>query len=121
MARRSQARPPMPHRGRIQAQGNGVEKSELWGQAEPPTKTVMIRLLDNLYYEQLTKREQEERERCYDCARRYILRAPAEGYPRNSPTNRPANCVDRRSRRGDVRIDIEITDGHACVDDPQPE
>jgi len=112
---------PMPNRGRIQAQGGNVEKSVAWGQDSPPTKTVMQANLDELYYNQLTKREREVREGCYEDARLWIKRAPRDGYPRNSPTNRPASFVNRKRTSKDIGIDIEINAGVACVDDPKVE
>ncbi|MBK7874125.1 MAG: hypothetical protein IPJ74_27490 [Saprospiraceae bacterium] len=36
------------HRGRIQAQGNGTEKSVSWSQDEPLTKAKGLSLLDDL-------------------------------------------------------------------------
>jgi hypothetical protein len=36
------------HRGRIQAQGNGVEKSENWSQDDPLTATQGLTLLNDL-------------------------------------------------------------------------
>jgi hypothetical protein len=46
------------HRGRIQAQGGGTEKSESWAQATPPTLSEIMRLIDRLEA-QLTPKERK--------------------------------------------------------------
>jgi len=37
-----------PHRGRLQAQGDGLESSECWNQEEPLTKEKGLSLLERL-------------------------------------------------------------------------
>jgi hypothetical protein len=59
------------HRGRLQAQGGDTEKSEGWSQDDPLTKEEGLSLLAKLW-EQLTKREQKERTKQFDSARRFI-------------------------------------------------
>ena len=102
-----------PHRGRIQAQGPNTEESESWTREEPPTKSEMIVRLDTLWGK-LTRREQEERGECFEDARRYILSAPPEGIDAGRP-----KTFRNRKLRGGVRVDLEITTGRACIDDPQ--
>lgn len=51
---------PKPHRGRIQAQGEGTEKSESWAQDDPLTKEEGLALLDKLE-RRLTKAERQAR------------------------------------------------------------
>jgi hypothetical protein len=48
------------HRGRIQAQGGGTEKSVSWARDTPPTESEMLRFCDALE-NQLTNREKRDR------------------------------------------------------------
>lgn len=48
------------HRGRVQAQGGGTEKSVAWAQDHPPTLSDGLRMMDELEG-QLTKRERERK------------------------------------------------------------
>ena len=66
------------HRGRIQAQGGGTEKSEAWAQGNPPTETEMLALCDRLE-SQLTPREQKDREQPLRQLRRFIRAAARAG------------------------------------------
>ncbi|MEL6972046.1 MAG: hypothetical protein AAFZ63_00820 [Bacteroidota bacterium] len=59
------------HRGRIQAQGDGLEKSESWAQDDPLTKEEGLSLLKRLW-NSLTKKEKEVREKPYKDATQYI-------------------------------------------------
>jgi hypothetical protein len=54
-----------PHRGRIQAQGGGIEKSESWAQDEPLSLESGLNLIDNLK-KQLTKKELAVREEAFE-------------------------------------------------------
>jgi hypothetical protein len=106
------AKPP-PNRGRIQAQGPDTEESEAWPPPDAaPTKSQMLEKLE-LVRAKLSPQEQEDREECFDKARRFIERAPPTGYD--------APCIKswpNRKMRGGVRVDIEIQLGKACVEDP---
>lgn len=93
------------HRGRVQAQGGGLEKSESWSQDEPLTKAEGLSLLDKLK-QQLTKKELKEREKQFQEAERYInnTRGGIDAVKKKSFRNRKTR---------DVRVDIEILAGTA--------
>lgn len=95
------------HRGRIQAQGEGVEKSVSWAQDEPLTKAEGLSLLDRLK-KLLTKKEFERRERPFEDAKRYIQQVDggADAVKKKSFRNRKSK---------DARVDIEILGGTAFV------
>jgi hypothetical protein len=100
------------HRGRIQAQGGGTEKSESWAQNEPTTETELLDLCDRLE-NQLTAREQRDREQPLRQLRRFI-RAAAKAGGVSAPVSR--SWYQRGSK--DIRIDLEVVTGRACVPDP---
>lgn len=100
------------HRGRLQAQGGGTEKSQKWERDTPPTKSELVKLLDTLWAT-LTRGEQDDRKECYVDMKKYIEQAPAGGIP--APLSK---SFRNRKLRGGVRIDLEIRAGRACVDDP---
>jgi hypothetical protein len=103
---------PAPHRGRLQAQGPGTEKSVPWNTESAPTKSELLAMLDQLWA-LLTAAEREERNACYEAAKSYIARAPAQGI------DAPFSITFRnRKRRRGVRIDLEIRAGTAGIDDP---
>ncbi len=107
--------PPPPHRGRMQAQGGGTEKSEPWAQATPPTKSEMLRMSYSLE-SQLTATELEDRVDPLRKLREFIERAAkAGGISAGGP---PRSWYKRGSR--DIRVDLEIIKGMACVPDPSP-
>ena len=95
------------HRGRFQAQGGGIEKSESWSQDDPLTKKEARRLLDRLK-EKLSEEERERRKKPFDAAERFIegakggVRAPEHRSFRNRQTR-------------DVRVDIEVWSGIAFL------
>lgn len=95
------------HRGRIQAQGGGTEKSESWSQDEPLSKADGLRLLNNLQ-NQLTERERQEREKQLADARRYIENVQGG-----------VNAVEKKRflsrKKKSVRIDIEVLGGIAFI------
>jgi hypothetical protein len=95
------------HRGRIQAQGEGLEKSVSWAQDEPLTKQEGLSLLERLK-KLLTKKEYERREKPFEEAKRYI-----------ENVNGGADAVKKKSFRNqkskDARVDIEILGGTAFI------
>lgn len=95
------------HRGRIQAQGEGVEKSVSWSQDEPLTKEEGLSLLERLI-KMLTRKEYEVREKPLEEAKRYIqqVEGGADAIKKKSFRNRKSK---------DARIDIEILSGTAFV------
>jgi hypothetical protein len=104
---------PPPNRGRVQAQGPDTEESEAWPPPEtPPTKTEVLDKLDNLWAK-LSLQEQEDREDCFEKARKWVEGRPAAGV--DAPCSKTWN---NRKMRGGIRVDLEIHLGKACVDDP---
>lgn len=66
------------HRGRIQAQGEGLEASESWAQDGPLTAKQGLRLLRRLK-KKIPKNELEKREKEFQKAESYIRRASQMG------------------------------------------
>jgi hypothetical protein len=99
------------HRGRIQAQGGGTEKSESWARDTPPTESEMLRLCDVLEA-QFTEREKRDRDQPLAQLRRFI-RSAAQGGGVSAPV--PKSWLKRGSK--DIRIDLEVITGMACVPD----
>jgi hypothetical protein len=100
------------HRGRIQAQGGGKEKSESWAQATPPTLSEIMRLIDRLEA-QLTPKEKKIREQGFAQLRRAVESGAKTGgfwAPRSRSFPKPAT--------GDIRVDLEVITGRAAVPDP---
>lgn len=95
------------HRGRIQAQGGGTEKSESWAQDEPLSKEDGLSLLEKLK-SRMTKKELQLRERQFDDAERYIENA--EG-----GLDAVKKKTFRNRKTKDVRVDIEILSGIAFL------
>lgn len=94
------------HRGRIQAQGKGLEKSVTWSQDEPLTKKQGKTLLQQLKA-LLNSKEYAERAEQFDQAERYIEGANGiEASERRTFQNRKTK---------DVRVDIEVLAGRAFV------
>jgi hypothetical protein len=89
------------HRGRIQAQGGGTEKSESWAQSEPPTETEMLSFCDRLECH-LTNQEQKDREQGLRQLPRFI-RAAARAGGVSAPASR--SWYKRGSK--DIRIDLK--------------
>ena len=95
------------HRGRIQAQGEGLEKSVSWSQDEPLSKKEGLNLLERLK-RMLTTKEYERREKQFEEARRYIQNVEGGADAVKKKTFR-----NRKSK--DARVDIEILSGTAFV------
>lgn len=101
------------HRGRVQAQGGGTEKSEPWAQATPPTKSEMLVKCDRLEGRLGTK-EKRDREEAMARLRRFIANAAVGG-----GVEAPVSKSFLKSGSKDVRIDLEVIKGRACVPDPE--
>lgn len=104
----------LPHRGRIQMQGNDMnpEQSSAWSLYSPLTKQDGLNRLDALY-NALTTRQKEDRAQAYARAKTFINAAPSTGYSaviRRTFQNSPV-------RDNTIRIDIEILAGNAFIDD----
>lgn len=95
------------HRGRIQAQGDGLEKSVSWSQDKPLTKSEGLKLLEKLKTK-LTDKELKAREDEFKKAKRYI-----------ENVNGGVDAVKKKSftnwKTEDIRVDIEILGGTAFV------
>lgn len=101
-----------PNRGRVQAQGPSTEESMSWPPPNhPPTKREVSEMLAQLW-EKLSRAERNEREQCFEDARRWV-----ESRPTNGVDAQPPKTFRNRKLRGGVRVDIEIILGKACVDD----
>ncbi len=94
------------HRGRIQAQGNGLEKSVSWNQDEPLSKADAKKLLQSLK-DSLSDAEFEARKEPFENAERYIDQANGIQAPEQR------TFLNRKTR--DVRVDIEVRAGWAFV------
>ncbi len=101
------------HRGRIQAQGGGLEKSCSWSQETPLTKTEAIELVDKLE-NSLTNSELEVRQEAFQQAREYISRAKRIGGV-DAPVSK--TFPNRSKIRSDIRVDIEVITGKAFIPD----
>jgi hypothetical protein len=102
------------HRGRIQAQGGGTEKSQAWAQASPPTLSEIMRLIERLEA-QLTPQEKRIRENGFAQLRKAAeTAAKAGGFWARQSRSFP------RPPTGDIRVDLEVITGIAAVPDPLP-
>lgn len=100
------------HRGRIQAQGGGTEKSEAWSRDTSPTESEMLQMCDRLEA-QLTARERTDRALPLAQLRR-LIQSAARGGGMVAPVSK--SFLKRGS--GDIRVDLEVIKGRACVPDP---
>ncbi len=100
------------HRGRVQAQGAGIEESIPWAQAAPPTVTDGHGMLNDLRA-RLISSEQQYRELAFTQAREFVDRA---GHTRgvSAPVKKSFPYPPRRDRR---RVDVEVIKGLAFVPD----
>ena len=60
------------HRGRIQAQGGGLEESVAWSRATPPTVTEGLTMIDQLI-SQLSSAEYRIRAKAFEDARNFVI------------------------------------------------
>jgi hypothetical protein len=95
------------HRGRIQAQGGGLEESEPWSQDTPLTKAEGLTLLSRLK-NKLAKSDLEKREKAFEKAERYISNAHG------------IDAVKKKSfyaskKNKSIRVDVEVLGGQAFV------
>lgn len=97
------------HRGRIQAQGGGVEESEAWAQSYVPNKSDGFGMVVSLKGK-LGEKELKQRERPFKKLDKFIEKAPRVGYDYSSQSYTPIPpCCD-------VRVDVEIKKGKAFKD-----
>ena len=95
------------HRGRIQAQGGGLEKSASWAQKTPLTLSQGLALLTSLEA-QLTLKERKQRELGLIQAKRFMINAAIFGGI--GPTSKTFP-----GRGNPIRIDIEVNSGLAFI------
>ena len=101
------------HRGRVQAQGSGTEKSEAWAQNAPPSESEMLQKCDSLD-RQLTLSEARDRAERFQRLRTYIRNAAQCGGV-CAPLKK--SFLKRGSR--DIRVDLEVITGMACMPDDE--
>lgn len=97
------------HRGRVQAQGGGVEESEAWAQSDVPNKSDGYCMTVSLK-RKLRKKDLKKRERSFKKLDKFIGNAPSAGYDYSSQSYTPF------PPQGDVRVDVEIKKGKAFKD-----
>ncbi|MGH1339236.1 MAG: hypothetical protein ACRBFS_24170 [Aureispira sp.] len=97
------------HRGRIQAQGGGVEESESWAQDEP-LKISKARLLFRLLIAKLSPKEQIKRQKAFDKAEQFAEQASKTGGA-HAKLNRSFKVFGSK----DERVDIEVISGKAFI------
>jgi hypothetical protein len=101
------------HRGRVQAQGGGVEESVPWNELAPPTESMGHTMLDELR-DKLLSAEQRFRESAFKQAHRFVKEA-ARGGGVSSPVRK--TFLVRPITRENRRVDIEVHKGQAFVPD----
>ena len=100
---------PQMHRGRIQAQGAGLEASVPWTQYYPPTSEEGLAMLEALKL-QLTTKELGVRAYGFNKAESFIINARSSGGV-YAPLSRSFLTKDT----SDIRVDIEVITGRAFV------
>ncbi|RKH11639.1 hypothetical protein D7V97_10655 [Corallococcus sp. CA053C] len=98
---------PEDHRGRVQAQGGGLEKSLPWMQPMPPPAAQGVALAGAVYA-MLTKREKEERATAFAQLTRWVLARPPAGVSAVVKMSFPKPAL-----RGGIRMDVEVLAGKA--------
>ena len=106
------------HRGRVQAQGGGTEKSVPWARDSPPTESEMLNFCDELEGK-LSEREKRDREQPLAELREYIHRVARSGGISANPKPHKKPFLKRGSK--DIRVDLEVQKGMACVPDSSDE
>ena len=99
------------HRGRIQAQGGGLEKSEAWSQDQPLSLKQGLALLARLVAK-LTATERADRDKPIQKAERFIKTAGKSG-----GVFVPIFKSFLAKGSKDKRIDIEVRSGKAFTKD----
>jgi RHS repeat-associated protein len=96
------------NRGRIQAQGSGLQVSQAWVQPEPPTASAGVAML-NAVWGQLTNRDQRMRNVAYQQLRNFISSRPPAGI--TAPFSR--SWTNPGVAGSTARMDLEIITGSA--------
>ncbi len=100
----------LPHRGRFQAQGDGLEESESWAQNAPLSVDEALELIDQLE-EKIPDKEHQMLENPLEKARAFVLEAGNYGGV-NAPISKTFKVQKSRS----LRIDIEVHAGQAFIE-----
>ena len=97
-------------RGRIQAQGGGLEESVSWTRTDPPTKSEGLQMLRALK-DKLSRSDLKKRQVAFDKAENAIRNAPENGID--------AQYIKTFQNKGakDIRVDLEVRAGSAFRDD----
>ena len=98
------------HRGRFQAQGNGLEKTVSWTLVSPILKSQANKSIDNLK-KKLSPAELSARKECFEKAYNFVKRAPANGVSAFFKYS----CVPFPPNK-DIRVDIDVLAGVAFID-----
>jgi hypothetical protein len=97
-----------PHRGKVQAQGGYTYESVPWAQSSPPTKADVLRMLDQLEAK-LTASEKRAREEAFKQVRDFVQKVNPSGLCATTSRSFP------RNNDGDIRVDLVVHAGLACV------
>lgn len=100
---------PRMHRGRIQAQGGGLEASVPWSQMDPPTASEGLSMVESLKA-QLTSKQLKVRAKGFQQAERFIKNAGKAG-----GVSAPVSRTFLTQGTKDIRVDIEVITGQAFV------
>jgi hypothetical protein len=106
-----------PNRGRVEAQGGGVQESVPWAQREPPTVLKGHEMLDRLR-DLLLPAEQRFRVDAFEEARQFMTTASlaVSGGVYAQP-RKVSKSFPRKPRRDHRRVDIVVEKGCAFVPD----
>jgi hypothetical protein len=102
------------NRGRFQAQGNNLEKSEPWATLNDINKIAGNQLINSLQ-NQLTNREYTDRVNALNKARRFVDISPINGHTVIGLKNISKTFSNTPQNRS-IRIDLEIEAGIAFQD-----
>ncbi len=100
------------HRGRLQIQGGGIEKSWPWAQDAAPTAVAAVAGLDGVWAT-LSKSQKKTRDEAYGDARGYIEAAAPDGV--SAPISKTFQNKGLKKGERDHRVDIEVRKGTAFV------
>lgn len=98
------------HRGRIQAQGGGLEASESWSQDEP-LKISKARLLFRRLTAKLSPKDRAKRKKAFEKAEQFVEQASQAG-----DVHAKLSHSFKVQGSKDERVDIEVISGKAFVD-----
>ncbi len=99
----------MAHRGRIQAQGGGVEESVSWSRETPPTREEGLNMIDSLE-NRLSSFEAKIRAKAFEKSRVFVKKAAENG-----GVDAQVSKSFRVKGTKDVRVDIEVITGRAFI------